>query len=200
MASSKAVLVTLLLTCKKVPTGEVELLQLAANLSEMLRSALSSPLRPWVRLLCRHSDSRLTQYLHHLPDHRLVSTSHPLRCLRMLQSLTHKTGTRHSRTRTGFTMNRRRHHRADHRKPRSDRRRLGRPQYHRRAHRRRRTSQKLRDRDTRLSLKKQRMASLMRWTLTPEHHRRRTLQQGSCQMGQLPRLLLQPLPSHLAEV
>ena len=171
MASSKAVLVTLLLTCKKVPTGKVELLRLAANLrSGTLQSVLHSPARPWVRLQSRHSGSRPTQYLRRLLDHRLVLTFRPLRCLRMLQDSAHKTGKRRSRTRTGFTTNPRRHRKAGPQKLRSDRRRIGKRLYHKRALQRRRTSQKLRGRSIRLSQKSQKMANLMRWTSTPLQH------------------------------
>jgi hypothetical protein len=72
MASSKAAIVTLLLTCKKVPTGKAESLQPAADPhSEMRQTAIPLAHNTWAHLRFRRSGS---QYLHPLQGHHPVST------------------------------------------------------------------------------------------------------------------------------
>ena len=104
MASSKAVIVTLLLTCKKVPTGKAEPLQPAVDHNEMQRIETRSA-HGQCRLQFRHSGSRS---LHLLRGHRLASTSLRQRWRHTLPSSVLKTGKRRSKTRTGYIPTRRR--------------------------------------------------------------------------------------------
>ena len=106
MASSKAVAVTLLLTCKKVPTEKAEPLQPAADHSEMRQTATLSARGRWTRLPLRPTGS---QYLLLHRDHHRVSTSPHLRWRHTLPSSVLKTGKRRSKTRTGYIPTRRRH-------------------------------------------------------------------------------------------
>ena len=116
MASSKAVAVTLLLTCKKVPTEKAEPPQPAADHSEMRQTATPSARGQWTRIPLRPTDS---QYLLLHRGHHRVSTSPHLRWRHTLPSSVLKPGKRRSRIRTGYTIRRRRHRRVDHQRLRN---------------------------------------------------------------------------------